>query len=216
VLGPHVAQLMRENGDVKIEEMTGMELQEEKLIEMETGVAIGVDGGLMNAIVILRGDHQEELEAKIVGEDLKERKGVLLGETEMVQLGEEEMIADNVMLGVLEEAMTVGLVVGMIVVPVGEMTGVEETIVVRLIGGLLLENLIEMTKAQGTAIAVMIGVIEAMQAVEMTIGGLDREWVTEIVEVRAIAVLQRKINHPVEKTKQMEMTGNGKLSANVN
>lgn len=210
-------QPTREDGDVKIEEMTGTQLQEEKMIEMETGVAIGVDVGLTNAIVILKGDHQEELEVKIVGEDLKERKGVLLGETEMVQLEVEEMIADNVMLGALEEARTVGLVEGMIVVPVREMTGVEEMIEVHPIGDLHLENLIEMTKAQGVmAIAVMIGVIEALQAVEMTIGGLDQEWVIEIVEVRAVAALLPKINLPVLKTKQMETTGNGKLSVNVN
>ena len=44
-----------------------------------------------------------------------------------------------------------------------------------------------MTKARGTVTAVMIGVIEARE--EVTIGELDQEWVTEIVEVPEIVDL---------------------------
>merc|ERR1719510_1504457 len=110
--------------------------------------------------------------------------------------------------------MTVDLVVGPIVVLVEEMTEVEETIVAHRIGGPVQENLIEMTKVRGTVTAVMIGVIEARE--EVTIGELDQEWVTEIVEVPEIVDLPLKINPLVVKKRQTEKKGNGKLSANVN
>merc|ERR1711981_1391100 len=176
VQGLLVVQLMKENGDGKIEEMTGRQVQEEKKIEMEKDLEeIGVDADLMSVIVILKGVPQGELGVKIVGDDLQERKGVLLEENEMDQLGVEEMIVALAMIEVLEVEMNVDLEEG--------------TTVVHQIGGLHLENLTEMTKPQGIVTAVMIGVIEALQEEEMTIGGLDQEWlVTEIVEVRAIVV----------------------------
>jgi len=207
-------QLMKENGDGKIEKMTGIQVQEEKRIEMEIDAEIGVDVDSM--IVILKEGHQDELEVKIVGEDPKERNGALLEETEMGQLGVEGMIVAHEMIEVLEEEMTVDIVEGMIVAPVEEMTGAEETIVARLIGDQVLENLTETIKPQGIANVVMIGVIEAKEVVEVTIGGRDQEWVTEIVEVRVIVALPPKTNPLVVKTRQMERKENGKLSANVN
>jgi len=211
VLDLHVVQLMKVNGDGMTKETL---VQEEKLIEMEIDVEKGEDVGLMIGIVILKEGHQEELEVKIAGEDPKETKGVHLGENEMGQSGAVEMIVAHVMIEVLEEEMTVDLVVGPIVVLVEEMTEVEETIVAHRIGGPVQENLIEMTKARGTVTAVMIGVIEARE--EVTIGELDQEWVTEIVEVPEIVDLLLKINPLVVKKQQMEMKGNGKLSVNVN
>lgn len=209
VLGLLAKQLMKDNGDGKIKEMTGMQLQEEKRIEVE----IGVDVDLMS--VIVKGGHQDELEVKIVGEDLKKRKEVLLEENEMGQLEVEEMIVAHAMTEVLEEEMTVETVEGMIVVPVEEMIGAEETSVVHLIGELHLENLTETRKLQ--RIVVMIGVIESLQEVEVTIGGLDQEVeVTKNVEVRPLVVHLQKINPLVLKPKQTERRGNGKLSANVN
>merc|ERR1719412_1377432 len=126
------------------------------------------------------------------------------------------MIVAHEMIEVLEEERTVDIVEGMIVAPVEEMIGAEETIVARLIGGRVLENLTETIKPQGIANVVMIGVIEAKQVVEVTIGGLDQELVTEIVEVRVIVALPPKTKPLVVKTRQMERKENGKLSANVN
>merc|ERR1719411_2513380 len=199
---------MKVNGDGMTKETL---VQEEKLIETEIDVEKGEDVGLMIGIVILKEGHQEELEVKIAGEDQKETKGVHLGENEMGQSGAVEMIVAHVMIEVLEEEMTVDLVVGPIVVLVEEMTEVEETIVAHRIGGPVQENLIEMTKVRGTVTAVMIGVIEARE--EVTIGELDQEWVTEIVEVPAIVDLLLKINPLVLKRRQTEKKGNGKLSA---
>jgi hypothetical protein len=165
--------------------------------------------------VIVKGGHQDELEVKIVGEDLKKRKEVLLEENEMLQVEVEEMIVAPAMTEVLEEEMTVETVEGMIVVPVEEMIGAEETSVVHLIGELHLENLTETRKLQ--RIVVMIGVIESLQEVEVTIGGLDQEVeVTENVQVHQLVFHLQKINPLVLKPKQTERRGNGKLSANVN
>merc|ERR1719411_2510651 len=202
---------MKVNGDGMTKETL---VQEEKLIETEIDVEKGEDVGLMIGIVILKEGHQEELEVKIAGDDPKETKGVHHGESEMGQLGAVEMIVAHVMIEVLEEEMTVDLVVVPTVVLVEEMTEVEETTVAHRIGGPVQENLIEMTKVRGTVTAVMIGVIEARE--EVTIGELDQEWVTEIVEVPEIVDPLLKINPFVVKKQQMEMKGNGKLSVNVN
>merc|ERR1711902_247939 len=112
-----------------------------------------------------------------------------------------------------QEAMVVVLEAAMIVVHVVGMIVVVETTEVRLTGGRGLENLIEM-KSRKWEIVIVVMTDEIAAMVEGITGDLVLEW--EIEEVLEIVVHLQMISPKGVNSQQMGMMENGKLSANVN
>lgn len=135
-----------EDGGVTIKEMT-------ELLHREMQIDVEIEAGVDLMIEMLKGVHQEEVVAKIVGEDLDKMKEVLLVATEMVPFEEVEMTVALVMIEVLVVQRTVG--------PVEMIVALElEMIRVPLTGGLHQRNLTEMKNLRGGLNVVMIGEIE--------------------------------------------------------
>lgn len=210
VLVHHVELPMPEDGDVMTEEMIDL-LQIEKAI----GEKIEAEEGLMIVTVILSVVllGEEEVKTAGVARMIEMTEGQIVA-IETDQCEEEEMIEVLAMIEA-QEAMAVVLEVAMIVVHVVGMIVVVEMTEVRLTGGPGLENLIEMKSLKWEiVIVVMIDEIAAM--VEVIIGDLGLEWETEIEEDLEIVVHQQMISPKGVNSQQMGMMENGKLSVNVN
>merc|ERR1712203_1133287 len=161
---------------------------------------------------VLLGEEEEVKTAGVV-RMIEMTEGQIVA-IEMDQCEEEEMKEVLAMIEA-QEAMAVVLEVAMIVVHVVGMIVVVEMTEVRLTGGPGLENLIEMKSLKWEiVIVVMIDEIAAM--VEVIIGDLGLEWETEIEEDLEILVHQQMISPKGVNSQQMGMMGNGKLSVNVN
>merc|ERR1711872_411054 len=185
---------MPEDGDV---------MTEEKIEEEE---------GLMIVTVILSVVLLGEEEVKTAGVVRMIEVQIVVIETG--QCEEEEMIEALAMIEA-QEAMAVVLEVAMIVIHVVGMIVVVEMTEVRLTGGPGLENLIEMKSLKWEI--VIVGMIDEIAAmVEGIIGDLGQEWETEIEEDLEIVVHQQMISPKGVNSLQMGMMENGKLSVNVN
>lgn len=186
MLDPHVAET-KEDGGVTIKKKTGP-----LHLEMQMCVEIEVDVDL--TIRVLKGDQQEELVVRTVGENLKKMKEVLHVATEKAPFEEEEMTVVLVRIEVLVEEKSVVLVEVMTVVLVETtVVLVQEMTKVLLIGGLHLGKLTEMIKPPEFLNAAMIGETEHQQETVLTIGDLDQEVaVTKNAEGHPIVDLQQK------------------------
>lgn len=206
----HVEVPMQEDGDVMTEEMIDLHQ-----IEKAIGEKIEAEEGLMIVTVILSVVLLGEEEVKTAGVvRMIEMTEVQIVAIETDQCEEEEMIEVLAMIEA-QEAMVVVLEAAMIVVHVVGMIVVVETTEVRLTGGPGLENLIEM-KSLKWEIVIVVMTDEIAAMVEGIIGDLGLEWEIEIEEVLEIVVHQQMISPKGVNSQQMGMMENGKLSVNVN